>query len=71
MWLLENEVAIIHQKLLASNSSGKSQTRKSKGLKEKKKQNQQLRRRETKPANNNNCCGANWTEPLSRLFYHL
>jgi len=46
MWLLENEVVIIHQKLLASNSSGKSPVRKSKGLKEKKKKK---RRREKNP----------------------
>lgn len=66
MWLLENEVAIIHQKLLASNSSGKSPMRKSKGLKKKNE-----KKRKKNPANNNNCCGANWTEPLSRLFYPL
>lgn len=28
-------------------------------------------REKKNPANNNHCCGANCTEPLSRLFYHL
>lgn len=41
--------------------------KKSKGLKEKKNQEEEKKN----PANNNNCCGANWTEPLSRSFYHL
>lgn len=40
--------------------------KKSKGLKEKKNQEEKKN-----PVNNNNCCGANWTEPLSRLFYHF
>lgn len=30
-----------------------------------------VKEKKKNPANNNNCCGANWTEPLSRLFYRL